>query len=64
MSETLTVDGMSCGHCEQTVENAVAELDGVTGVTADESTDTLEIEGTPDIGAVRAAVEAAGYDPR
>lgn len=64
MTETLTVDGMSCDHCEQTVEDAVAELDGVTDARADETTDTLEIEGDPDLAAVHAAVEDAGYEPR
>jgi len=63
MTATLTVEGMSCDHCEQTVEDAVTELDGVTDASADEATDTLEIEGTPSLDAVRATVEEAGYEP-
>lgn len=59
---TLTVSGMSCGHCEQTVEEALMAVDGVTSVTADRSTDTATIEGDADTAALVAAVDDAGYD--
>ena len=58
---TLTVDGMACGGCEETVEDAVGALDGVDAVTADNTTDTVEIEGDVDTDAVAAAIEDAGY---
>ncbi|KPN31187.1 putative copper-exporting P-type ATPase A [Halolamina pelagica] len=58
---TLTVDGMACGSCEETVEDAVAALDGVDAVTADNTTDTVEIEGDVDGDAAAAAIEDAGY---
>ncbi|USZ70158.1 cation transporter (plasmid) [Halorussus salilacus] len=35
MTTTITVDGMSCGHCEQTGEEALQEVSGVTDVIAD-----------------------------
>jgi len=41
MSTTITVEGMTCGHCEQTIEEAVEEVSGVTGAAADLDIDTL-----------------------
>lgn len=29
MSTTLTVSGMTCGHCEQSVEDALDDIDSV-----------------------------------
>ena len=52
---------MACGSCEEAVENAVAELDGTDSVEADNTTDTVEIEGDVDVDAAAAAIENAGY---
>jgi len=62
MTKTYTVTGMSCGHCEQSVEDAVGELDGVEDADADNEGDTLVVEGEPDDDAVVAAVDEAGYE--
>jgi len=59
----LTVTGMSCTGCEQNVESAVSELDGVTGVEADHESDRVVIDGSVSDADARAAVEEAGYDP-
>lgn len=61
MTRTYTVTGMSCGGCEQTVEDALAELEGVDGVTADNESDTVTIEGDFDETAALHAIEDAGY---
>jgi len=62
MTKTYTVTGMSCGHCEQSVEDAVGELDGVEDADADNEGGTLVVEGEPDDDAVIAAVDEAGYE--
>ncbi|GGM62070.1 copper chaperone CopZ [Halarchaeum rubridurum] len=62
MTKTYTVTGMSCGHCEQSVEDAVGELEGVESAEADNEADTLVVEGEPDDDAVAAAVDEAGYE--
>jgi copper chaperone CopZ len=62
MPTELTVTGMSCGHCEGTVEDAVSDVDGVTAVSADNESDSVSVEGDADVDALVAAVEAAGYD--
>ncbi|WP_336327999.1 heavy-metal-associated domain-containing protein [Halovenus sp. HT40] len=59
----LTVTGMSCDGCEQNVEDAVSELDGVTGVEADHESDNVVIEGSVSDADARAAIEDAGYEP-
>ncbi|MFD1527039.1 heavy-metal-associated domain-containing protein, partial [Halolamina salina] len=46
--ETISVEGMACGSCEETVESALAALYGAESVEADNTTDTVEIEGEAD----------------
>lgn len=58
---TITVEGMSCDHCEQTVEEAVQDVSGVITVTADSEADRVEIDGDADLEDVVRAIEDAGY---
>jgi copper chaperone len=62
MSRTLTVEGMSCGHCEQTVEDAIEALTGVRAAAADRDADQVTVDGDADTEELVAAVEDAGYD--
>ncbi|MFD1515292.1 heavy-metal-associated domain-containing protein [Halomarina rubra] len=62
MAKTLTVTGMSCGHCEQSVEEALEAVDGVESASADNEAETATVEGEADTDALVAAVEGAGYD--
>ncbi|MFD1587934.1 heavy-metal-associated domain-containing protein [Halorientalis brevis] len=62
MTTTLTVEGMSCEHCEQTVTEALEAVDGVAAVTVDHETDSATVEGDADVETLLAAVEDAGYD--
>ncbi|MFC7175617.1 heavy-metal-associated domain-containing protein [Halosegnis marinus] len=62
MTRTITVEGMSCGGCESAVEEALSDVAGVTGATADRETDTASVEGEADAASLVAAVEEAGYD--
>jgi copper chaperone CopZ len=60
--KTYTVTGMTCGHCEMTVREQVAEVPGVESVEADRSAGRLTVRGTNvDESAVRRAVTEAGY---
>ena len=61
MSSTITVEGMSCGHCEQTVENALHDVDGVSDARADREAETAMVEGDPDTTELVEAIEDAGY---
>jgi copper ion binding protein len=65
MSTTsYTVTGMTCQHCVSAVTEEVGGLPGVTGVQVDLASGGLTVTSdTPvDDGAVRAAVEEAGYE--
>jgi copper chaperone len=61
MSTTLTVEGMSCEHCEQTVTEALSGVDGVESVAVDREDERATVEGDAEADALVAAVEDAGY---
>jgi copper chaperone len=63
---TITVDGMTCGHCVNAVQTEVGKLDGVTDVAVDLASGqvTIVANQAPDAGALREAVEEAGYEVR
>jgi copper chaperone CopZ len=58
------VSGMTCGHCEGAVSREISTLAGVTAVTAvAKSGEVTVTSATPlEEGAVRAAVDEAGYE--
>jgi copper ion binding protein len=61
---TYTVKGMTCGHCVSSVSSEVGALPGVSGVDVDLPTGTVTVTSDEplDTGAVRTAVEEAGYE--
>lgn len=61
MATTLTVEGMSCSGCEQTVVEALEGISGVEHAAADHEANSVTVEGTADIDALVAAVDEAGY---
>ncbi|EAX47027.1 copper ion binding protein [Thermosinus carboxydivorans Nor1] len=61
---TLTVEGMSCGHCKATVEKAVRGLPGVMAAEVDLAAKTLKVEFDDEkssLADIKKAVEDAGY---
>jgi copper chaperone CopZ len=60
---TLTIEGMTCHHCEMTVEKAVKQLKNVLSAKADHQNKTLEIVYTGElkIEDVKQKIEEAGY---
>jgi copper chaperone len=62
MKKTMMVEGMSCGHCEMAVKNALKEVDGVQDVNVDLSTGKVEVEGDNLLdNLLMEAVDEAGY---
>ena len=61
MSQTITVEGMSCGGCEQNVEEALQSVPGVESASADRESETATVEGDADADDLVAAVNDAGY---
>jgi copper chaperone len=61
---TFKVEGMSCNHCKQSIENAVRALEGVTGAAVDLEQNQVEVTFDPQTvkkEALQAAVTNAGY---
>lgn len=60
--KTYKVDGMMCNHCRNNVEKTIKALPGVDSVEVDLAAGTARVKGDAAPEAVKAAVEAAGYD--
>jgi copper chaperone CopZ len=63
-SNTYSVTGMSCGHCAGAVQGELGRLPGVIDVEVDLTLGQVTVTSADrlDAGAVRAAIEEAGYD--
>lgn len=61
MTTTITVEDMSCEHCEQTVTDALQDVNGVTDVSVDRKAEQANVDGDADVSALVEAVENAGY---
>ncbi|KAB1908730.1 heavy-metal-associated domain-containing protein [Micromonospora tulbaghiae] len=64
METTYQVNGMTCGHCVNSVSTELSALPGVTDVQVDLAGGrvTVTSQNPLDANAVRAAVDEAGYD--
>ena len=65
MSETVTyrVPGMNCEHCRAAVTNELSSVFGVESVAVDLDEKLVTVQGGPlDDGALRAAIDEAGYE--
>jgi copper chaperone len=64
-SITLGIDGMSCGGCVLSVNNALQRVNGVTKVDVSLERKEATVQGKGlDVSKLREAVEDAGYDLR
>lgn len=61
-TRTYAVPGISCSHCKAAIEAAVTTVDGVDAVDVDVDARIVRVEGDALDGAVRAAIDDAGYD--
>ena len=60
---TLSVPGMTCGHCEASVKKEVGALAGIASVTVDLDSKDVVVTGTQlDRDAIVAAIDEAGFD--
>ncbi len=63
MKKTLIVEGMSCGHCEKAVKDALNKLEGVNKVEVDLGEKEVIVEGENlDNTLLRETIDEAGYD--
>ncbi|MBK9741258.1 MAG: heavy-metal-associated domain-containing protein [Actinobacteria bacterium] len=66
-TQVFKVSGMTCSHCVASVTEEISGIDGVSEVRIDlvpdgESEVSVDSAQPLDVGAVRAAVDEAGYD--
>jgi copper chaperone len=63
-SAQYALEGLTCGHCVQTVEKAVSGVSGVESATVElvpGGTSRLSVSGTADQDALAEAVRSSGY---
>ncbi|MEM9563119.1 MAG: heavy-metal-associated domain-containing protein [Actinomycetota bacterium] len=60
-TRTYRVPDVSCQHCVDAINGEVGPLDGVDSVAVDIEAKTVTVVGGDD-GAIRAAIDEAGYD--
>jgi copper chaperone CopZ len=58
----LTAEGMAYEHCAETVESALAAVDGVAAATVDHDAGTARVAADAAVDELVAAVEDAGYE--
>ena len=59
---TITISGMSCGHCVSAVRKALTEVTGVAVQDVQIGTAVVEVESAEARAAAEAAIERAGFD--
>ncbi|QTD41009.1 copper chaperone CopZ [Sporosarcina sp. Te-1] len=64
MKEVLKVEGMSCGHCVNSIESSVGELSGVSAVKVDLANHevTVEFDNEDTLKQIKETIEDQGYD--
>lgn len=63
--ETLTVKGMSCGHCVSSIEGSVGELKGVTLVKVNLDGGLVDVEFDPSVvplDQIKKTIDEQGFD--
>ena len=61
MQYTLQVEGMTCGHCERAVTQAVQQIDPAATVRIDRAQNRVDIDSTQPRAALAAAIAEEGY---
>ena len=62
---SFKVDGMTCGGCVKSIQNALNEQNGINTATADLDNASVEVEYHSALiaaAAIKAAIETAGFD--
>jgi len=62
---TLSVPDISCGHCKESIEGAVAPMEGVAKATVSIDDRTVDVEYEPsdvELDVIVTAIEDQGYE--
>lgn len=61
MNQTFTVTGMTCGHCEKAVTQALQQVDPQAQVVIDRSQNRVQVESSQPREALAQAIAEEGY---
>lgn len=61
MQYQFNVQGMTCGHCERAVTNALQQLDPQAQVRIDRTQNRVDVDSTQPRDALAAAIAEEGY---
>ena len=61
MTQTFTVTGMTCGHCERAVKTAVQQIDPQAVVTIGRAANRVDVDSTQPREALAKAIAEEGY---
>ena len=61
MNQTFTVSGMTCGHCEKAVTNALKQADPLAQVKIDRSIGKVEVQSDQKRELLVKAIADEGY---
>jgi len=61
MNQTFTVTGMTCGHCERAVTQALQQVDPQAQVVIDRAQNRVQVESSQPREALAQAITEEGY---
>jgi copper chaperone len=61
MKQTFTVTGMTCGHCERAITQALKQTDPLAEIKIDRSQNLVEVESAQSREALAKAISEEGY---
>lgn len=61
MEHVFQVSGMTCGHCERAVQNAIAEVDAQAQTQIDRASGKVVVQSTAPREALAQAIQEEGY---
>lgn len=61
MQQVFEVQGMTCGHCERAVTNAIQGVDAQAQIKIDRAANRVEVDSSASRDALQAAIAEEGY---
>lgn len=61
MEHQFKVEGMTCGHCERAVQQALQAVDAQAQVSIDRANQKVTVVSQSDAAALMAAIQEEGY---
>ena len=61
MQQNFTVNGMTCGHCEKAVHNAILAVDPAARVHIDRAQNSVVVDSTAPPATLVTAIQEEGY---